>query len=73
MLKQLIWTDPIRRLAAYGVALPFAVIIACNALRRTLGEQDAIKWTTVIAGFWFIAGTLVTGIALIRDALRRHE
>jgi len=28
---------------------------------------------TIVAGFWWIAGMFVTGVYLIRDAIRRHD
>jgi hypothetical protein len=69
--KYTVPSSAIRRLAAFGIVLPFGVVVACNALRRILGDLNAIEWMTIIAGFWWIAGMLITGIALIRDALRR--
>jgi hypothetical protein len=73
MLKQFIWSHPIRRLAALGIALPMGIILICNALRRRLGDQDAIMWIAIAAGFWWIAGMMATGVALIRNAIRRDD
>ena len=71
MLKQFIRSHPIRRLATFGVALPMGIILICNALRRRRGDQDPIMWITIAAGFWWIAGMMATGVALIRVAIRR--
>jgi len=73
MLKEFISSGRIRLLAGFGIALPCAILLACNALRRRFGDLDVFQWTTIIAGFWWILGMLVTGIALIRDALRRDD
>jgi hypothetical protein len=71
MLKQLIWSHPIRRLAVFGIALPVGIIGACNALRPRWGDKDLITWITIFAGLWWITGMIVTGVALVRDAIRR--
>jgi hypothetical protein len=60
------------RLAAFGIALPMGIIVACNLLRnRNWGDAGATLWIAIIAGFWWIAGVIVTGVYLIRDAIRR--
>lgn len=61
----------IRRLAVFGIALPMGIIIAGSVFRNQNWDADLIGWIGIVAGFWLIAGMIVTGIYLLRDALRR--
>jgi hypothetical protein len=74
MLQVLLDSKPVRRLTIFGIALPLSVIIVCRELdRRNWAAPDLIAWMTIVAGFWWIAGMFVTGVYLIRDAIRRHD
>lgn len=61
----------IRRLAAIGIALPMGILIAGSAFWNQNRKPELIEWIGIIAGFWFIAGMIVTGIFLLRDGFRR--
>jgi hypothetical protein len=61
----------VRRLAAFGIALPMGILVAGGVFRNQNWDADLIGWMGIIAGFWLIAGMIVTGIYLSRDALRR--
>lgn len=65
------WSPRVRQLAAFGIALPMGILIAGSVFRNQNWDADLIGWIGIIAGFWFIAGMIVTGIYLLRDALRR--
>jgi hypothetical protein len=74
MLKVLLGSKPVRRLTIFGIALPLGVIIVSRELEhRNWATPDLIAWMTIVAGFWWIAGMFVTGVYLIRDAIRRHD
>ena len=73
MREVLLDSKPVRRLTIFGIALPLGVISASRELeRRNWAAPDLIAWITIVAGFWWIAGMFVTGVYLIRDAIRRH-
>jgi len=72
MLNHFMGSHPVRGLAVFGIVLPLGIVLVCDAfLKLKSGDQNLLKWLTIIAGFWFIAGMLATGVAIIRDALRR--
>ena len=65
------WSPWVRQLAAFGIVLPMGIIVACNILRSEDWGEGLVGWIMIIASFWWIAGMIVTGIYLLRDALRR--
>ena len=66
------WSPRVRRLAVFGVALPMGILIAGNIFWEPQNrDPELIGWMGIIAGFWFIAGGIVTGIYVLRDGLRR--
>lgn len=65
------WSPRVRRLAAFGIALPMGIVVAGSVFRDQNWDADLIGWIGIIAGFWLIAGMIVTGTYLLRDALRR--
>lgn len=65
------WSPWVRQLAAFGIVLPMGIIVACNILRSEDWGEGLVGWIMIIAGFWWIAGMIVTSIYLLRDALRR--
>jgi hypothetical protein len=67
-----IWPHHVRRLARYGIALPLAVIFIGSAFYRKWGDRELMQWA-IVSGFWFIAGTILTGACIIRDALRHDR
>ena len=74
MLEVLLDSKPVRRLTIIGIALPLGIVIVCRELeRRNWVTHDLIAWITIGALYWWIAGTFVTGVYLIRDAIRRHD
>ena len=74
MLNVLFSSKPLRYLTVFGIGFPLGVIELCTESRRNnWAALQLIEWTTIVAGFWFIAGMLVTGICLIRDGLRRPD
>jgi hypothetical protein len=69
-----IWSHRVGRLAAFGIVLPIGIMAACNVLRsRNWGDAGTTLWIAIVAGFWWIAGMILTGVYLIRDAIRRDE
>lgn len=55
-----------------GIALPISLIAACGVLQgRGAFDPDLMGTIVIIAGFWCIAGIIVTGVWIIRDAIRR--
>ncbi len=74
MLEVLFNSKPVRHLTIFGIALPLGVITVSRELqRRNWADPDLIKWMTIVAGFWSIAGMFVTGVYLLRDAIRRPD
>jgi hypothetical protein len=69
----LTWSPGLRRLAVYGIALPMGIVVAYSIFRGGNWGLDSIGWIGIIAAFWWIAGMIVTGIYLLRDALRRDR
>lgn len=67
----LTWSPAVGRLSVYGIALPMGIILVCNLFRSQDWGEGPLGWIMIIAGFWWIAGMIVTGIYLLRDALRR--
>jgi hypothetical protein len=65
------WSPRVGRLAQFGIALPMGIVVACSVFRDQNWDADLIGWIGIIAGFWLIAGMIVTGSYLLRDALRR--
>lgn len=65
------WSPWVRQLAAFGIVLPMGIIVACNILRSEDWGEGLVGWIMITAGFWWIAGMIVTSIYLLRDALRR--
>jgi hypothetical protein len=65
------WSPLVRRLAAFGIALPMGILVAGGVFRNQNLDVDLIGLIGIIAGFWLIAGMIVTGVYLLRDALRR--
>jgi len=54
------------------MALPFGLIMVFREFYiRKWGNPDVVMWIGIVAGFWWIFGTLATGVFLIRDAIRR--
>ena len=74
MLEVLFNSKPARHLTIFGIALPLGVITVSRELHhRNWADPDLMNWMTIVAGFWWIAGTFVTGVYLIRDAIRRPD
>jgi formate-dependent nitrite reductase membrane component NrfD len=64
----------LRRLTIFAIALPMGIIVFCNHLHnRPWANTSLIKWTTIVAGFWWIGGMLATGIYILWIALRRQD